>query len=66
MVVVIKKLRFFKNIFLSLDISLNTPYRLFKFSACTHEIQMHGRVSENLDSSPSRDFMKCRKLKKNN
>ena len=52
----------FQQHFLTMDISLPISHKPFKFSACIHEIWMQGRVSQNFDSGPGFDFMKCRNL----
>ena len=50
----------FGQLFLNKDISADIPYTPFKFLTCILKIEMQGSVSQNVDISPSFDFMKCR------
>ena len=52
----------FHEYFFNMDISLNIPYKHFKFSTSIHKIQMEGSVSQNFDLGPNFHFMKCRSL----
>ena len=52
----------FSQIFLNMDISLNTEDPDMKFELCIHQIYMQGSMSQNFDLGPSFCLIKSRKL----